>query len=114
MKTSGKYILDEAGEPVAEADLLTWSRWFEDGQKKGTRIVLREKIGDSEVSTVFLGMEHNFGAPGPPVLWETMVFGGALDEEQDRCSGAREQALAMHARMVQRVKESFGCGPDPP
>jgi hypothetical protein len=42
----------------------------------------------------------------PVVLWETMVFGGKLDQEQDRCSGSREQAEAMHARMVERVKRS--------
>lgn len=32
-----------------------------------------------------------------------MVFGGAFDQKQDRCSGNREVAKAMHAKMVQRV-----------
>lgn len=59
-------------------------------------------IGEAKVSTVFLGFDH--GWEGEPVLWETMVFGGPLDQEQDRCSGSREQALAMHAAMVERVK----------
>ena len=43
---------------------------------------------------------------GPPVLWETMVFGGKLDQEQARCSGNREQAEAMHNEMVERVKKA--------
>jgi hypothetical protein len=30
------------------------------------------------VSTVFLGIDHNFGN-GPPLLFETMVFGGEYD-----------------------------------
>jgi len=91
------YILDEKGAPVAEPDLMTWARWFE----KAERHVGNETIGDSEISTVFLGLDHAFGG-GAPVLWETMVFGGTLDQE--RCSGSREQAEAMHARMVERVK----------
>jgi hypothetical protein len=49
-------------------------------------------------------MDHQWGE-GPPILWETMVFGGPMDQEQDRCGGSREQAEAMHAHMVKRVKE---------
>jgi hypothetical protein len=39
---------------------------------------------DVEVSTVFLGLDHNFSGAGPPVLYETMVFGGDLDHFQQR------------------------------
>src|SRR4051812_27278203 len=32
-------------------------------------------IGDDvEVSTVWLGADHNFGPTGPPLIFETMVF----------------------------------------
>ena len=68
-----------------------------------------ERISDIVIRRrVFLGLDHAFGG-GAPVLWETMVFGGKLDQEQDRCSGSREQAEAMHARMVEKVK----CSNDP-
>ena len=93
------YILDEKGTPVAEPDFEKWAQWFE----KAERHVGNETIGNSKISTVFLGLDHAFGG-GAPVLWETMVFGGKLDQEQDRCSGSREQAEAMHARMVEKVK----------
>jgi len=97
-----KFILNDKGEPIPEPDLLTWARWFE----KGNRRVATETIGESRISTVFLGLDHAFNPfdGGPPVLWETMVFGGPLDQEQERCSGNREQAEAMHAAMVRRVK----------
>jgi hypothetical protein len=52
---------------------------------------------------VFLGLDHNWGK-GPPILWETMCFGGEMDDEMARCSGSREQAEAMHERMVSKVK----------
>jgi hypothetical protein len=93
-----QYILDEKGTPVHEPDITKWGQWF----SKADRHVGNETIGNSQISTVFLGLDHAFGG-GVPVLWETMVFGGKLDQVQDRCSGSREQAEAMHARMVERV-----------
>lgn len=95
-----RYILGPDGQPKPEPDLMTWGKWFETGD----RIVKQEQVGDSKVSTVFLGLDHSFKDDGPPVLWETMVFGGWLNHEMDRCSGSREQAEAMHQRMVERVK----------
>mgnify|MGYP001563448969 CR=1 FL=1 len=94
------YILNENGNPVAEPDLAKWSEWF----KTSERRVANEKIGDSTVSTVFLGANHSFSGSGGAVLWETMVFGGKLDEEQHRCCGSREQALVMHERMAKKVR----------
>jgi hypothetical protein len=99
--TQGRYTLNPDGKPQLEPDLIKWASWMEGFD----RVVCQEQIGASRVSTVFLGLNHRF-APGPPVLWETMVFGGPLDEEQDRCSGTREQAEAMHAAMVARVRSS--------
>lgn len=97
-----KYILDETGSPVAQPDLMEWAVWFD----KSNRHVAKETIGEATISTVFLGMDHQWG-DGPPVLWETMVFGGSMDQEQDRCSGSREDAEAMHKRMVDRVKAAL-------
>lgn len=102
--TSDLYILDKDGNPIVERDVYLWADWFENQE---LRKVALEKIGDSDVSTVFLGLDHNYNGKGPPILWETMVFGGKLDQEQDRCSGSKEQAEAMHARMVKRVKEQL-------
>lgn len=116
------YILDKKGNPVA-TDLMTWATWFEKSCKDfdaTKRRVAMTTIGRYKVSTVFLGLDHNFGK-GPPVLWETMVFKkqtpgkiwGRKDGasvEMNRCSGSREQAEAMHERMVKLVKEKYGRG----
>ena len=98
----GRYILDENWKPIPEAALDKWVAWFE----KAERQVAVETIGESRISTLFLGLDHNYSGTGAPILWETMVFGGPLDQEQDRCSGSKEQAQAMHAAMVKRVKET--------
>lgn len=94
---SDKYI-EKEGKPVLEPDLMTWARNFE----RADRHVAQDKIGDVRISTVFLGIDHSFGH-GHPLLYETMVFGGPLDQEQERYS-TREDALAGHAATVERVK----------
>lgn len=91
------YIL-EGKEIVPCEDVLTWAKWFE----KAERHVADDTIGDVRVSTVFLGIDHQFG-DGPPILFETMVFGGPLDEEQERCS-TYEEAERMHLVMCERVR----------
>ncbi len=92
------YILD-GHTPVPCTDSMAWARWFE----KADRIVAKTDIeGGGFVSTVFLSLDHSFGRAGRPVLFETMVFGGELDQEQERyCTW--EEAEAGHAEMVARV-----------
>ena len=46
------------------------------------------------ISTVFLGIDHNFGAEGPPLLFETMIFGGERDEYQVRTATWADAELA--------------------
>src|SRR5438094_10208068 len=93
----GKYILDAQQQPVEEPDLLTWGRWMETAE----RHVAVDQVRDVKVSTIFLGLDHNYG-DGPPLLYETMVFGGPLDQELDRYA-TRDAAIAGHAAMLARV-----------
>ena len=91
------WILDDNRQPV-EADLMTWARSFENGR----RHIGKDEIGDVLVSTVFLGIDHSFGG-GPPILFETMVFGGPLDQEQVRYA-TLDEAEVGHAAMLERVR----------
>lgn len=92
---SDHYILQ--GHEVIPADLMTWARWFEGADEQ--RVVAKTTIGDATVSTVFLGLDHAWGA-GPPMTFETMIFGGDHDQYQTRCS-TWEQAEAQHAEAVE-------------
>jgi hypothetical protein len=104
--TFGHWILNEQGEPV-QVGLMTWARWLETGKQQ----VADDQVGETRVSTVFLGLDHNYTGVGFPVLWETMCFGGPLDMSLRRCSGSREQALAMHAEVLAAVR---AARPDKP
>lgn len=89
-----KYILNDKGEPIEENDLMKWARWFETGDRK----VAMSEINGMTVSTVFLGLNHNFGE-GEPILWETMLFKDGDEQNCERCGGNLVNALAMHARV---------------
>jgi len=59
---------DKSGEPI---DLMKWAKYFEDLDYK---VIARDMVGGNEVSTVWLGINHNFSDDGAPVIFETMVF----------------------------------------
>ena len=79
-------------------DLQVWAN----GLDSTARMVATDFVGEVKVSTVFLGVDHNFSNQGPPILFETMVFGGMLDREQQRYA-TWEKAEAGHKRIVKKV-----------
>lgn len=105
MKTEDKYIW--LNKKIIKCDdLLKWARWFE----KADRQIAKNIIGIYRVSTVFLGIDHRFGMGKRALLFETMIFGGEFekDEEyQERCE-TYEEALAMHKHAVHYIKNRGG------
>ena len=89
-----------AVKPVVEPDLLAWARWFETAER---HLALDDLGARGKVSTVFLGLDHSFELDGRPLLWESMVFGGPLDQEQCRYH-SRGEALAGHAALVAAIQ----------
>jgi len=92
---SDKYILDRH-TPV-KCDLVTWAEQFESVDDR--RVAYDELSAEVNVSTVFLGLDHRFGRDGPPILFETMIFGGPHDEYQERYS-TWDEAVAGHKRAL--------------
>jgi len=95
---SDYYILE--GKEVVACDMRTWAQWFCDSID--LQRVAATTIGDVSISTVFLGRNHAFNG-GPPMIFETMVFGDPFDQEMERCS-TWEQAESQHAAMCERVR----------
>lgn len=91
-----KYILDEDGNPEPCDDLMRWARWFEGSD----RVIGRHKYEGAEVSTVFLGMKHG------DCLYETMVFGGELDQLTERYQTKAEAAKG-HLEVIEKVKKVY-------
>ena len=93
-----EYFILNGKEVVPVDDVLVWGRWFEDFDRR----IARDEVGSVTVSTVFIGLDHQFG-DGPPLLFETLVMGGRLDGEMDRYS-TWDEAAAGHVAMCVKVK----------
>jgi hypothetical protein len=89
--------------------LLEWAAWFEHFKKRIVRQVRIKHRGRWYfVSTVFLGLDHNFGG-GVPILWETMI---SRETPEPRCwldyqerYASFESALNGHSEAVRFVVE---------
>lgn len=79
--------------------MLEWAHWFEGSDRHVAFTRIEKAI---TVSTVFLGLNHQYGE-GPPILFETMVFGGVYDGDQMRYSTYLEAELG-HATTVSIVR----------
>lgn len=91
------YIL-EGHAPVPCDDFMDWCKWMEITE----RHVRLSEQGDVWISTVFLGLNHNFFGIGPPILFETMVFIGHDGISQERYA-TWEQAEEGHTRWVNEI-----------
>jgi len=99
------YILDEDGQTPIRATAEECALWLSTEHHR--KIVDRTEVParyddeqDCTVSTVFLGLDHALAlAPGKPVLWETMIFGGANHMYQERYSSYKDAKLG-HTRAL--------------
>lgn len=85
------FYYDRQGRPISSAEVETL--WMQD-----RRVALTDLGRLGRVSTVWLGIDHGYGE-GPPLIFETMIFGGPMDQHCDRYS-TEEQARTGHDFMV--------------
>jgi len=102
LSMSDKYIL-VGHEAVPEPDARKWAEFFQNGNRKVARTHITSSI---YVSTVFLGLDHSWGE-GPPMLFETMVFGGEHNQHCTRCS-TWLKAEVQHVEMCNFVHSNQG------
>lgn len=85
------------GSPMSQEEWMV--RFGDEPYKRVARTAIG---GDVSVSTVWLGLDHGWSR-GQPLIFETMVFGGPLDEYQERYA-TLEAAEAGHERWVAKVR----------
>ncbi len=89
------------GRKVVPSDMMEWAMSIEN--RDGKRQVANTSMPDGvNVSTVLLGLDHNFGV-GPPLIFETMIFGGEHDSDTWRCS-TYSQAEKQHQEALEMLK----------
>lgn len=100
--------------PEGQEGLLRWARSLEVSDRRVAETWLYFR--SCRVSTVFLGLDHNFGrilsgnADLPPLLFETMSFWLHNSEHQERCATWLE-AEAMHRRVVRECRKPWVAVP---
>jgi len=105
---SRNYILNKWGRPQKVVDIFQFAAWFENTDRSVAETQIGRKV---RVSTVFLGIDHNFTGKGKPVLWETMIFGGPYDEwckrytsERDAKSGHKDAVKLARGQTSEKKK----------
>jgi hypothetical protein len=80
----------------------TQEEWSHQIAKAPHPVVAYDQYNHVDISTIFLGIDHNFFGEGPPILFETMIFGGELNEYQVRyCTW--DEAVEGHKAALQLV-----------
>lgn len=93
---------DYDGNPITVAE---WERLFRANERRS--VARTELPAGVEISTVWIGLDHRFGRPGPPLIFETMIFGGG-DDLDGRCWRwpNRHAALAGHDQAVELARDA--------
>ena len=82
-------------QAVGTDNMFEWARYFDGAMNDRRRVDLTYLDTDVHVSTVFLGLDHNFTECGPPILFETMIFGSELNLSMRRYSTWDEAAAGI-------------------
>jgi hypothetical protein len=104
--STGMQYFDRQGKQIT---MRQWMETFEDRETYGR--VAWTDVDGIEISTVWLGLDHNFARAQhpelPPLIFETMVFGGVMDQEPYRWA-TEQEALEGHEIAVAAVRLQTG------
>jgi len=103
------YILDENKHPVPAKNRFDAERLLLDNSKRRVALdeIMVEDYGITiTVSTVFLVLDHNHSNKGKPILFESMIFNGELNQSMNRYCSWKE-AEEGHQKMVELVKNNL-------
>jgi len=101
LKDNLHWILDADLREVPCNNLWAWAYWFEKHHKD--RIVAQEYVGEHWISTVFLGLDHNYAMEGPPLLYETMVFYATGEDDLVKRYATWTEAEKGHRQTVLQI-----------
>lgn len=103
IKQAFYYVLGPGNIPIPATDIAAWGELML-GKEKHRRKVAVDKVGELEVSTAFIGMDHNFADDGPPLVFETMVFDGEGGGGEWRWYATWDDAERGHREMIERLR----------
>jgi hypothetical protein len=93
------------GGAAVPCSLMEWAEAFENAKARSVGFWNSDAFSQC-VSTVFLGLNHNYGL-GPPLIYETAIFvkkHGRPEFEQLWRYSTREAAEEGHRRIVEAIQ----------
>ena len=96
--TNDYYVL--FGREIVPCDVFTWVTWHQ----MTNHTISRDSVGEILVSTIFFGLNQRSQPNSPPLIFETMVFGGSFGEYRERYETYSE-AEAGHQRVLSMVMD---------
>lgn len=92
---------DQDGKP------MTHDQWIDAYTNIENRIVARTNSGHFLISTVWLGLNHQY-TDGPPLIFETMIFNEENNGEDIGCQrySTKLEALAGHIHAIEWVQKT--------
>lgn len=89
--------------PRPTRDVLRWAHAFERKHRRVVQTLVKGPGDFVDVSSIFLGLDHNYLADGPPLIFETMVFRGPFRKDVTCVrTPSHGDTLDMHDRLVFR------------
>ena len=85
---------DRQGNPIR---MDSWVLKFGDTDYK---TVAKDTVGSYTVSTVWLGLDHNFVSNDDPIIFETMVFNAKGEDVYQKRYSTEQDARNGHAKIV--------------
>jgi hypothetical protein len=97
-----RYFILRGEMVVEEPDYSVWAEWYEALYEK-VRCIASDQLHHCTVSTDFLAMSMGLNTGAPPLIFETRVRGGWLDDESERYATLNEARLG-HQRWLERIR----------
>lgn len=95
----GRYY-DKTGKKIG---LYQWADLYEN--RDYARVAFDQAGAATEISTVWLGLDHRFGSEGPPLIFETAVRQHGRWDIVARYP-TLEDAIVGHCAALERVKQT--------
>jgi hypothetical protein len=96
---------NEPGYYDRQGKRLTTEEWARRMETLEYKRVAMDTVGTKRISTVWLGLNHNYFDNGLPLIFETMVFEGESWEDEECVRYSTEaEAIEGHRQMVAKYQ----------
>jgi len=85
----GMLWFDKDGQPIPDEQAFALKYGQPPGAVSEYARIGLDVVGDSWVSTIWVGLNHEFRPGRPPLIFETMIFGGEYGDYCDGGGGGR-------------------------